>query len=126
MRNTEKLPGRAAPKERPSSDEIRHFVMSTDGGDGEGLEDLFQVQSKDSTRLTQVAPDNHAANAVGILCGQFCWRGGVVNSAEATVAAGAEPAKYVIARTGRNAVNIHLLKYYVTFIFSYIHVYFCT
>jgi hypothetical protein len=48
MRRTEKLPGRAAPKERPKPEDIREFVLRTGGGEAaEGrndLDDFFELK----------------------------------------------------------------------------------
>ena len=47
MRRTEKLPGRAAPKERPNREDIREFVLRTGGGEAEvrnDVDDFFELK----------------------------------------------------------------------------------
>jgi len=72
MRNTAKLPGRAAPKERPNGDEIHDFVISTGGGIGaDNDSEMFKLESQDGARVNQVAPHNDIPNTNAISCGSF-------------------------------------------------------
>jgi len=109
MGKAARLPGRAAKIERPSTDEIKRFVLGTGGGKGVVLEDDFfdLIKCPDEeteARLNQVAAQQRE-HGPGIDCGKFYWKGDSNDSDSAP------PANYIIVKkTPEEHVNIHLLK----------------
>jgi hypothetical protein len=103
MHTASNLTGRAAPKERPNSSHVADFIARTGGGHGDvAADDGFFVMKKRG-KQNQVVPHD-AADNTPVCSGKFFWSGAGKDIAD--------PAQYVIARTGRNADNMHLLRFY--------------
>ena len=101
MRSTAALPGRAAPKERPSPDTIQEFVDKTGGGTGSLSDDDGFFRRESAAKSNQVM---HNGGGERVASGKFHW-----SEAAADVA---DPAQYIIANTGQNADNVHLLRFF--------------
>ena len=114
MKRTEKLPGRASPKERPAHKHIHEFVLKTGGGKGvenrrNDVDEFFELEKAQGdeddahTRPNQVAPSQVPADYQGVACGKFFWKDGATDRTP--------PAEYIITKLGTPNSNVHLLKY---------------
>lgn len=103
MQKAASLSGRAAPKERPSSSLVADFVARTGGGHGDAPDDDGFFRVKKGSKTNQVVPHDAADNPRAC-SGKFFWSDASKDHAD--------PAQYVIARTGGNADNMHLLRFY--------------
>ena len=107
MGNIEKIKWK--PRQKPMETEIEDFVRKTLGGNGfQGDDGNFLLNEDNDTRRRDEKPNQvHPAEckshvATGIWSGKFYWKNGAGDAVE--------PSSYVIAETGSQATNIHLLR----------------